>query len=541
MIKFLCSFCLIGGSLVAGDLQKQMIQDLEVIKHHFEVNYAPLAWKEDHLSCDLNRAFEKAKSEINESTRTKQFQRIVKTFLNQIQDYHVAVTFYSTEAARLPFSVKGIGERYFIDWIDPIELSNTYYAMRVGDELLQFDNRPIGEVMAELIETCGHKSNPKTDRRIAELKLTNRLGMAGDSVPQGPILITFLTKEGKTETCQIHWYYTPEHIANPFDFLTKSLFKADEVERPCMINPHRLMMGSEERKGGLGANQSFLPNLGETLWVNEEQKWHAYIYRHPSGKSIGYIRIPQYEDSLLDVKDFGEIINHLEQNSEALVIDQLHNHGGYVDNMYELASILAIVPMKAPYHRIKINQRDAMAAHSVLEKMKMDEWIKPMMSKEEDLPNYQQELFFKSFYELILNEWNSGHSLTQPTPIMGIDLINPHPKYRYTKPILFLIDEMDFSGGDFMPAILQDNGRAILFGNKTAGAGGFVRSFQFPNTNGISRLFYTASIAERVNAEKIENLGVKPDIEYNLTIEDLQNDYQGYVQAVNEAIQNLVR
>jgi hypothetical protein len=51
-------------------------------------------------------------------------------------------------------------------------------------------------------------------------------------------------------------------------------------------------------------------------------------------------------------------------------IDQLHNFGGYVDYMYELASMLAIEPMKAPYHRIKITQKDAVGAYSLLEKMK---------------------------------------------------------------------------------------------------------------------------------------------------------------------------
>ena len=91
-----------------------------------------------------------------------------------------------------------------------------------------------------------------------------------------------------------------------------------------------------------------------------------------------------------------------------------------------------------------------------------------------------------------------------------------------------------------MPAILQDNKRAKLFGSQTAGAGGYVHTFEFPNCHGIAKCSYTASIAERINLRKIENLGVTPDIEYQITAEDLQKGYQGYVDAVNQAVQTLL-
>jgi C-terminal processing protease CtpA/Prc len=103
-----------------------------------------------------------------------------------------------------------------------------------------------------------------------------------------------------------------------------------------------------------------------------------------------------------------------------------------------------------------------------------------------------------------------------------------------------LINELDFSGGDFCPAILQDNKRAVLFGSRTSGAGGFVTTSTFPNENGIMQFSYTGSLAERPDSLlKIENLGVLPDIAYKLTVEDLQNGYQGYISAINEAIENL--
>ncbi len=44
-----------------------------------------------------------------------------------MKDYHVDVTFFSTEQASLPFSVRGVEGRYFIDWLDPLRLSPSHY------------------------------------------------------------------------------------------------------------------------------------------------------------------------------------------------------------------------------------------------------------------------------------------------------------------------------------------------------------------------------------------------------------------------------
>lgn len=177
----ICSFIAVFNELKGGIFEdqrkRQMIQDLELIKHHFEVSYAPLAWKKEYAERHLEHALDDAKRKILDTPgiHTKQFQQIVRQFLNSTMDYHVDALFYSTEAATLPFSVKGVEGRYFIDWIDPIRLSPSFYALRVGDELIQFGCRPIGEVIDQLLVECGSKSNPQTDRRIAEISLTEKI------------------------------------------------------------------------------------------------------------------------------------------------------------------------------------------------------------------------------------------------------------------------------------------------------------------------------------------------------------------------------
>ena len=91
--------------------------------------------------------------------------------------------------------------------------------------------------------------------------------------------------------------------------------------------------------------------------------WVAYIYRSESGKEIGYIRIPHFMGDRIDGVIFGKIVTYMNNRTDALVIDQLHNFGGYVDFQYRVCSILVNdAPFTTPYHRMKITQKEVVDA-----------------------------------------------------------------------------------------------------------------------------------------------------------------------------------
>ena len=121
-----------------------------------------------------------------------------------------------------------------------------------------------------------------------------------------------------------------------------------------------------------------------------------------------------------------------------------------------------------------------------------------------------------------------------------MNYIHPNPNGTYTKPILLLVDELAFSAGDFFPAILQDNNRATIFGTRTAGAGGYVTGGKVNNRLGVMGYHLTGSMAVLSDDSPIENLGVTPDVQYTITPDDYENNYRGYVAAVQSVIESMV-
>lgn len=510
----------------------QMIVDLQVIKHLLEVSYAPTNWKKDHLDWDLEIAFEDAKIQIISTPEItlKQYQQILKKFLNTTQDFHINISFFSTEEALLPFQVKTVDHRTFIDWIDPSDGQTE--GMKVGDELIEFDGRPITEVFKEIKIINGLNSNPMTNQAIADLNLTSRSGTRGEVVPSGAVLITLRNRiDGKCKTYQLTWDYKSERINLP-PYLMRSRTTQKSI--------------SEETtpRKKLGSKYSFVPKLGKVTWKWKEKRkreeeienpfWNAYIYQNQDGRSIGCIRIPHYNGSPDDLENFAKIISQMEEKTEALVIDQVNNTGGDLEFLYHLASMLINKSFSPPKHRVKITQKDVYDALSIIE------YFEAIENDKRNAEDYETLVSEKRYWESLIQEWNEGRNLTHPLYLFGIEKIKPSLEANYTKPILFLINELDFSGGDFMPAILQDNQRAVLFGTQTAGAGGAAKDHVFPNEHGIAYINYTWTIAERADFQKIENLGVKPDIEYKIGINDIQNQYADYGKAVNAEISKML-
>ncbi len=684
--------------------QKSMINDLRTIKQTFEIGYAPLEWKGHLLDWNIEEEYQKAKGRIASSPlmSIKEYRKVIKEFINSTQDCHVGVVFNSVERAFLPFMIKGVEGKYYIVWIDEHhEISSLLHA-NVGDEIISINDQPIEVLISKVKHSLGSYTNDASTQGMAEILLTYRLGMLGMNVPSGYANIkTRNNKSKKYEQSTLFWDYQPELIKDilPLQRSLGALFtkkvsskNTKQMTKSKMINiVHERMIECEYQSPyDLGSAKGFLPPLGKIIWENDKSQndninWHAYIYKNQDGQQIGYIRIPHYMGYDEDSKEFGGLLNYLDQNTEALVIDQLNNPGGRLELCYQIVSMLIQNPILPPRHQMKITQTEVFFAvlyshllerliekleealekaeelsdadfieliHSActnkkslnidlsenlideltqyLDELKIDdensmrddskesdqedsnsetrEEITLLESsesesslsesslsesslsesslsesyKEESISENSDQSFdnegeasqveesetshqedesrsrkkkkrlaeihailerykdTRDYHEEVINQWNQGKTLTDFIFIEGVTKIKPCSEYTYTKPILMLINEMDTSGGDFTPAMLQDAERVSLMGSRTAGAGGCVSNFFFPNANGISTISYTITLGKRTNHKKIENLGVTPDIPYSIKTDDIKNNYRSFIREINENVTSLI-
>jgi len=559
--KTLLSFCLLTSAfpLLAQPKQEKMKGHLDMIRNILDVGYAPISWKEKHFGWNLDDEIEKAKQKVDEQPdiSVKSFQKIVRDFFMSMHDLHVSARFHSTEYASLPFFVKGVDGKYYITYINHEMLSPSVYRMEKGDELVSFDGKLTDEVIINLQQELMSTTCEGTDRCMTELFLTNRIGSHAHDVPTEPIMIGIRKQnQQRINYYQLTWNYEPELVSNHFKINTSIVdkeksFLEQNILKPQMVSSYNDFFQSlmiKDLQAGIkpGARKSFLPLLGKKWWSSgSDNTFYAYLYENECGHLIGYIRIPHYTGSTDEVFEFAKIIEYFEERSHALIIDQVNNPGGSLFYMYALAGILTDQPLYTPKHRVSISQMEVAQAIKLIplfETIANDDDAKAVLG---DLfsghpVTHQMTKFFLNYFRFIVSEWQSGKTVTDATSLYGFDKINPSPLACYTKPILLLVNELSISCGDFFPAILQDNKRALVMGAKTSGAGGFVLRHHFPNLFGLSAFNYTGSIAERIDKKPIENLGVTPDILYKISSVDLQSSYVEYASEINKTINSMV-
>ncbi|MBS1971246.1 MAG: protease-like activity factor CPAF [Bdellovibrionales bacterium] len=524
-------------------------QEIDYIGSLYGSVYAPKAWKESHLGWNLPAEIATAQTKLAMAQNMHEARAAVAGLIKSTKDYHVSFSFYSTEKATLPFQVKTVEGKTLIVYIDRDKLSETAFPFEVGDEVLTLEQTPVAQVLKELIQDGG-PNIPETDLAVADLMLTRRGARSNLIVPHGPVTLSIKRAADDTVgSISLAWEYTPEQLV-PAQFQP---FALKQQQQPLVTSPmfgpvySELASETAANPYGLGGKKSFLPDFGTRIWQTaDDNEFDAYIYLNNDGKLIGVVRIPGYIVADYDkaVKDFAGIIAHLEKNTSALVIDQNNNPGGSVFYLYALSSMLSDQPLTVPRHRIALSPGGAKECLDMIEQMKSIKTDADAVEKMKDLSGlpatYQLAIGMQNHCREFLSEFHQGVNLSSPLYLWGVDKVNPNPTH-YTKPIVFLVNQLDFSGGDFMPATLQDNKRVTVVGTRTAGAGGFVLQSNFPNSFGLEMVTFTGSIAERVDKNPIENLGVTPDVSLPITVDDIRSGYKSYISQVQAVLKSVIK
>jgi hypothetical protein len=438
--------------------------------------------------------------------------------------------------------------RYFISYVDRKKLSKQAFEfLSVGTEVTTFGDQPLRDVARELVPKRYTEPTP-TEWRMAELRLTNRQRATGDQVPRGEAALGIVIgqdKEGKNivEQRTFYWEYTPELLpANAPIRNTTFDAKNNSNNRFAVGAPK--VISEPESPAVIGGKISYVPKLGFPFGGHSGKNFDSQIFRLPKGQMIGFIRIPTFEVSNVAeaADEFGEHMQSLDERSDALVIDLTRNGGGALHYMYAILSHLSPHPIVPLQQQIMISGDMAAASADRLVKA-------PFITTEEDAKKYIEleglQTDFNIFQGLVnndrflLDEYKAGRRLSRPTYFWGMKEIPVSPNH-FTKPILVLVDELDFSCADLFPAILQDNTRATIFGVRTAGAGGAVKETRFSNQFNIAALRYTWTLAYRKDGKPLENFGVTPDVNYEIKAEDLQGGFESYRNAVVDVLEKMV-
>lgn len=457
--------------------------------------------------------------------------------------------------------------------------------INLGDEFIAINGSPINEVIEQLIDKELGGDRSPTGYALAEKMLFFTYGKYGQTAPTGTFTVT-LHRQGEDSpyTCELPWFHVPEWVKDPIskglipgqvakdttkgkvdksakslakllardysvgiakDFVTpkfEEMFAAAKAMKKDHQHPLQLDDSDDEDEDEDEDEDNrvkgFLPPLGNVLWeTDQENDFYAYIYENADKKRIGYLHIPTFgEGGESAVEVLSQIIDRFNSETDALVLDITNNPGGDLFYTYGVMSLLTDHPLRSLTQREALTQEDVYQA-AYIYKVFEEGLVEGTMN------GYAfDEVQFKKIMahqKLILDIWQSGARVTQPLPLFGIDEVLPHPRVQYMKPLLVLINELDFSCADLFPAILQDNGRGVLFGKTTAGAGGYVRGYRQLSRFGIAGYSLTGSLLYRLDGMPIENLGVKPDIPYEITQKDILDNYSGYIKAVNTAVKDI--
>jgi hypothetical protein len=554
-----------AGDPAVEELRTATIETLQAMKATYASQYAPKVWKKKYAGWDIDTAYKKAESAAESAETLQQARGAIVQFVSSMKDYHVSVGFFSTEKASLPFTVKTVGGRTFFADIDREKMPESAFPFMPGDELITFNGKPIAEEIGALVQLSS-ANVPATDVAWADLMLTRRRASRGFPVPSGSALIGGKKRgEEKVRQYQLVWDYAPDEIGVPFSVPKSDETALTRMKSRKMVAGMKMASGENLNLFGLGARESYIPELGKKIWENAKEMegkvsfgffsmpmkrattFDAYIYKNAQGRKIGVIRIPSYspQDESGAVKEFADLLNRFESETDGLVIDQINNPGGSVFYLYALASMLSDQPLMAPKHRMSVTPSDivdALPGIEALKQIKTDEDARNALGP--DWSGYPVTLSFanalRDNLSFMVSEWRQAKRITDPFYVGGVDMINPSFEANYSKPVMVVVNELCFSGGDFFPAILQDNKRAKIFGHRTAGAGGYVNEGQIASLIGVEYFTITGSIAERVDGNPIENLGVTPDIAYELTPADMQQGFSGYKVAIQKGIDSLL-
>ena len=561
-------------SLALREQSKQeSLEDLEQLSQLVENHYAPLEYKERRFGYKWKDLVAKHRDMIQNSKSDAESFGILKKLLRNLEDGHVGIYTLVGKPSigtshSLPFDVDAIGNGFYISKLEHPSIEKEI-DIAVGDEVVEIGSDS-PESLLNNIKKYESMGNELSDRRLA-MFLTKRPLYMVDIAPKSARVTVKLKRNDKFFERSFFWqtgileneflksYFKPQGNSHLNSETNSELNSFTKMSLEKNLPSAYLRKVDDEIPFFYGKPLSekyslkrVFPNR-ETLEKNglpaskKGPNHFAAIYKY-KGKNYLLIRQPSYmpenmEESLAWYKS---VLEDYEPFVEGLAIDQTQNPGGMVMYANEFVSLFA-----------KNNSR-GLAFHYKADKKWLATFIRVLanvaLMKDGAQGIQIMKASVENAYKGIEDSYDRNEKVTaEAFTLFNYPFLNNKHKAYFTKPIVMLIDENAGSCGDLVPLLMQKNGLARLYGQKTMGLGGNVEAVGvLPHSQAALRL--TRSLFRfddgvdkkylpdgKLDSEFVENNGVSPDVPYKINIEDVRNGFVNYFEGFANELDQMAR
>jgi hypothetical protein len=553
MRKRIACLTLLAGSLAAQNLTpSQKDADFRYLVSLYATYYAPLTWKNQVFQFDaLNIKPWLAK--VAATTSDLDFYEVEAAYISSLNDTHVQFTLPSDFAAQLGFGVDIYDGALLIDTISRTLLPSAQYPFVIGDELISIDGED-AQALTDKLAKYVPQGNPRAARRQGAQRLTSRFQSRfphatdlGDSAT-----VVIRRQSGAMETYTIPWTKTGTPLeVGPVPSPKAARWEADgqEIDPLEELQFSGVLPQDLDGVNGYGArNPIFVGGLGagftRRLGGAAADFFYSGVFQF-AGLKIGYIRIPNYAppSQAVAFRQFETEITFMNANTDGLVIDEMRNTGGNLCFGEEIARRLTPYEFRATGFALRAYWRRVLGFYNA--------YINAVATN--------QPPDVVAMYQMLYNEMlaanQAGKVVTNPLPICTQSLQRQPllaadgSVFAYQKPIMVLIDDFSTSTADSFAGMMQDSGRALLYGMRTNGAGGNNTSFDAGN---YSESFVGMTLALQARkdvttvdgfpaTQYIENVGVRPQVVNDyMTKENLLNSGAPFVSQFLQAMADYI-
>lgn len=529
---------------------RQRVDDFRFLAALYNKQYAPYEWKRDAAATNFDMLrigpwldrVRAAKDDLD-------YYEVCIEYIASLQDGHATFRLPSLYTATLPLAVDIYEGKFLIDVLDRRALPADRFPFVIGDELVSIDGETAEALTAKYAKLASY-ANPSGRRRIAAGMLTARVQSRqprAHEIGDNAAVVIRSAATGETASYTIPWNKsgTPVINAGPtIDFLEfqRPAVRAGSDEEPGYLRPLRALqevsiepqtvIGVGSRTPVFQLPAGFVQRQGR----NNADNFYSGTYQ-ANNLRIGYIRIPRMSPNTsfdAAIREFATEIAFFQANTDALIVDVMRNPGGIVDYVEVLSQFLIPGQFRTLGFEVRATQQFVLTLQQALAEARAgnaDRWILDLL---EMLKNQVEQAY------------REQRGRTGPLPVGGTLslMLNAQPLV-YTKPLVVLADEFSASGGDMLPAIMQDNRRGPIVGMRTAGAGGSVAGMAAgPYAEGTARV--TQTLMNRKDpvvtpdfptAPYVEGIGVRPDVTLDImTRENLVNGSRPFMAEVTRIV-----